>query len=134
MSALVVGTSWTYRIPLLIGTFRVAAATLEVSEASKLGQEMTTTPLKNVPSALKSVSLMVVRGGVAPSFELSAKVHSTRTHSRPRSETEHSASRHIPCMDSGFRVLMDSRRHEADRAPLERINFRRGKDFGREEF
>src|SRR5277367_3440380 len=80
--AFVVGTNWTKRTPLFTGTFRVSAATLEVSDASKLGHEMTTTPLKRDPSALKSVSLMVVRGGVAPSFELGVRVHSTRTHSR----------------------------------------------------
>src|SRR5580700_5632544 len=65
-----------------MGTFRFSAATLEVSEASKLGHEMATTPLKSVPSALKSVSLMVVRGGVAASFELSARTHSR--HNRRR--------------------------------------------------
>src|SRR3984893_3249548 len=80
--ALVVGTSWAYRIPLLICNRSICAATLEVSDASKLGQEITTTPLKRVPSALKSVSLMVVRGGVAPSLDLSARTHSR--HDRKR--------------------------------------------------
>jgi len=42
--ALVVGTRLTNRIPLLIVTVWLEAATLEVSEASKLGQEMTRTP------------------------------------------------------------------------------------------
>src|SRR5665213_3866264 len=113
-----------------MGTFRVSAATLEVSDASKLGHEMTTTPLNKVPSALKSVSLMVVRGGVAPSFELGSKVHSTRTHSRHnrRRNIRPPGKPRIPA--PGY--SRPARARKLTFAPS-RVNFRRGKDFGREE-
>src|SRR5277367_3611160 len=128
--AFVVGTNWTKRTPLFTGTFNVSAATLEVSDASKLGQEITTTPLKNVPSALKSVSLTVVRGGVAPSFELSARLHRTKTHSR------HNRKRNIRPPGKPRNpapAYSRLRRSRGLTRVLGRANFQRGKDFGWEE-
>ena len=92
----------------------------------------TTTPLKRVPSALKSVSLMVVRGGVASSFELSAR-RTVRTHS------SHDLKRNILTsrQTRGFRLQVTHGlgvRSADARALPARVNFQRGKDFGREEF
>src|ERR1700689_2182920 len=109
-----------------MGRFRVSAATLEVSDASKVGHEMTTTPLKNVPSALKSVSLIVVRGGVAPNFEPSARTHSrygSRRNIQPPGKSR------IPA--PGYSGLTSTKQPSDARKP---INFRPGKDFGRRNF
>ena len=73
---------------------------------------------------------MVVRGGVAPNFELSAPLQSRATHSN------RGLKRNILPPGLGFRLQVTHGFpwHAADGQRLRRINFQARKDFGREEF
>src|SRR5579864_2187361 len=83
VTALVVGTSCTYRMPLVIWIRFVPAPTLDVSTASKLCHEMVMTPLKRFPSAVKRTSSIVLRGGVASRLVPSASTaHQSRHRKR----------------------------------------------------
>ena len=93
--------------------------------------------MKNVPSALKSVSLIVVRGGVAPSFELSAIAQTTHSnHGLKRNILPPGFPRSHALHKDGFRLQITHgfRGRQRPGEPLEAINVQAGKDFGRKEF